>query len=66
MNLFAPFCGGRAKACPVGLEDDGAVQDVAASGKIEVIGWVVFEAERFEGWKGVDGSRDGLWTDRRG
>ena len=36
------------------------MQDVAAGGEVEVVGWVLFEAEGFEGGEGVDGCEDGL------
>jgi hypothetical protein len=42
----------------VAFEDYGAVEDIAAEGKVEVLAGVGFETEGFHGGELVDGGED--------
>lgn len=44
----------------VAFEDDGAVEEVFAQGKVEVRGWIGCKAEGLHGWESVDGCED-IW-----
>lgn len=55
VDFVAGFGGGGAEARVVAFVDDGAVEDVAAEGEVEVRGGVGFEAEGLHGGEFVDG-----------
>ena len=65
MDFGPPFCGcGAHASVDAGFVDYGAVEYVAAEGEVEVVCWVVGEAERFHFWETVDGCEDfgdGRW-----
>lgn len=44
VDFVAVFCAGCSLSCSVAFEDDGAVQDIAAEGEVEVFARVGFEA----------------------
>jgi hypothetical protein len=63
VNFVAGFGAGCSLSGSVALEDNGAVQDVAAKGEIEVFAGVGFEAYGFHGGELVDGCKDcGCWV----
>ena len=61
MDLVAPFGVRCALAGLVSFVDNGAVKDVAAQGKMQVVLGVVGEAERLHGGEGVYCCEDCVW-----
>lgn len=47
VNLATPLGARGSLSCFIAFEDDGAVEDVAAEGEVEFIGWVVGEGPGF-------------------
>lgn len=59
VDFPAGFRTGCSLACGVTFEDNGAVQDVAAEGEVEVFARVGFEADGLHCGEFVDGGEDG-------
>ena len=60
VDVVTPFCACGALTRCVPFEDDGSMQNVASKGEVQVIGWVVGEAERLHCRESVDCGED-VW-----
>jgi hypothetical protein len=54
----APFRAVGTLPLRVALEDDGAVENIPTGRELEMGGGVLDEAQRLEGWEGVEGYVD--------